>query len=206
MFRKQSFLLNNRGFILIELIIVLAIMAVLSGAVAFATISYVRKAKETAAIVTCRNIVQTASAQLVEYSLENAASVSDIAEALNAQQDSLLEEAGAKGQLTEDIVVSTGPVISRLIFQTTGGIIVTYIRGGSPEYTIGEKEGAFSGTDAPSYLASFLQLLENSDVSLDTLKELFPYSQYPDLYYNNGTTFKLNDTSTTKNCSSTFNT
>lgn len=62
---EKNKLSNNAGFSLVELIIVIAIMAILAGAIAPAVIRYIRKARASRATDEARIIVQAVEASLV---------------------------------------------------------------------------------------------------------------------------------------------
>ena len=63
---------NNKGFSLVELIIVIAIMAILAGAIAPALIRYIdksRKSNDVSAAKTIKTAVETAMANEATYEL-----------------------------------------------------------------------------------------------------------------------------------------
>lgn len=67
--------LNNKGFSLVELIIVIAIMAILAGAIAPAVIRYIRKARASRATEEARTIVSAVETGLATKAGEDAALV-----------------------------------------------------------------------------------------------------------------------------------
>lgn len=67
--RKKT---NNKGFSLVELIIVIAIMAILAGAIAPAVIRYIRKARASRAMDEARTIVTAVETGLATKAAEDA--------------------------------------------------------------------------------------------------------------------------------------
>lgn len=63
---KEKFKNDNMGFSLVELIIVIAIMAILAGALAPALIKYIRKARRTADVDAAKKIADTVQFALLD--------------------------------------------------------------------------------------------------------------------------------------------
>lgn len=107
--RKKSLQNNHLGFSLVELIIVIAIMAVLAGAIAPAVIRYIRKARAARATDEARVIVNSIEASLASnYAIE-----------LEITMDKTYTDPYGK---THDCGVLTNWMISRAQNKSTGDI------------------------------------------------------------------------------------
>lgn len=110
------------GFTLVELIVVLLILAILIGLLIPSLTGYIRKAKEKAAIVECRNCVQAAQAILSEQYGETGAA------ALAAPYSQVLAQAEEKGTIQE-IRYDSDYKVTYLRYTTKSKITVVYENG-----------------------------------------------------------------------------
>lgn len=139
---------NDKGFSLVELIIVIAILAVLTGILAPAYVRYVDKAKRTAAIVECRECVQAAQTLLIERGIAGAGRSVGIeifdTEYFKPPYDDILAIANVKGQILEVRVDSLGQKIVYMRYLSSKGLIVIYENG---EYRIEDEDGGGNTED-----------------------------------------------------------
>lgn len=76
--RKKQKVSNNKGFSLVELIIVIAIMAILAGALAPQLIKYIDKSRKSADVQTAQTIATAVSSALANEEAYNIAGSTDI--------------------------------------------------------------------------------------------------------------------------------
>lgn len=178
---------GNRGFTLIELIVVVAILAILMAIAVPSYFKYAEKAKESAAVSECGSVVRTAAIDVIVLSMDGVSGRDAAQSALNGDKEALLIRAGATGELLEDLELTDGLSVAKAVYESNNGVIVTFIRGAAPEYAIGRLEGGgFGGSDAPTYLSSLSALLSGQTLTTDYISSLFPREDNPSLYRANG--------------------
>lgn len=128
------------GFTLVELIVVLLILAILIALLIPSMTGYIRKAKEKAAIVECRNCVQAAQAILSEQYGEAGTA------ALTSPYSQVLDQAEEKGTIQE-IRYNGDYKVTYLKYTTKGKITVVYE---DDTYKIIRDEAGGSGDSAES--------------------------------------------------------
>ena len=113
---------NNKGFSLVELIIVIAIMAILAGAIAPAVIRYIRKARASRATDEARVIVQAVEAALATKAGEDAPLVYNM---------TFVDSAGNS--------VSVGLVTNWILSETQSGTVFQDTDPDYPNYIIAQE-------------------------------------------------------------------
>lgn len=135
--KKQK---NNSGFSLIELIIVIAILAILTGILAPAYIRYIGKSKRTASITECQQCVQAAQVLLVEKSMtsgNNGRSTGDVY--FTEPYEDILAIANVEGEIQEIRISDDGHKVTYMRYLSSQKLVVIYENG---EYRIdGESDG-----------------------------------------------------------------
>lgn len=121
------------GFTLVELIVVLLILAILIALLIPSLTGYIRKAKEKAAMVECRNCVQAAQAILSEQYGENGSAV------LTAPYSEVLNQSEEKGTIKE-ILYNSDYKVTYLKYTSKGDITVLYENGTYKILKGGEEE------------------------------------------------------------------
>lgn len=144
----------NKGFTLIEVIVVLVILAILASTVIPAMTGWIDRAKEKRLIVACRTCVNAAQTIAVEqYGLSGAAGV-------NVTPADTLALAGLTGSV-DGIKIVDNATVDALTYADGSGDSVTYERLPSPHFTFGAGSGGST------------QKLSIADLSTaDTLNEL----------------------------------
>ncbi len=91
---------NKKGFTLVELIVVIAIMAILAGTIAGVTVSQLNKSKNDTAASDIKNLLNEFETFLASYDTSSITSVATAKEAITKFND---EKVASKG-LSEDIL------------------------------------------------------------------------------------------------------
>jgi len=113
---------NEKGFTLVEIIVVLAIIAILYAITIPSMIGLISSSQEKSAIVECRRVVQAAQATAVEQYAQDIDSLKNI----KAASSDILLLAEVSGQIVDiDCVIDNGFVI-RLIYHVKNGKYVLF--------------------------------------------------------------------------------
>lgn len=123
---------RNKGFTLVEMIVVIVIIGILLAILVPGMFKYIQKAKEQQAIVECRAVV-TATETL---SLEQYAKGIFLPEKFNQYYSHIITESDVTGEIITCTFQDSTPQLQTLNYKTTSGIIVLYDRNQSSVYTI----------------------------------------------------------------------
>lgn len=146
---KQKKTNKNKGFTLVEVIVVLVVLAILAAILVPTMIKYIDKANKKASIAECRQVVLAAQGTSSElYAHKNLIELNT-----PDTKSEILELAEVKGYLLDDINESSG-TITWLKYKCENGTVVIYDISKEPPYII-EKE--------PSYLTILNQFVKDAD-------------------------------------------
>lgn len=191
---KKKLLRDNKGFTLVELIVVLVILAILIALLVPALTGYIDKAKKKTKIAECRLAVEAAQTCLSElYGAAEGSQLTDLSIALNQGDtiQAILDLAEVPGKLRGDILIEESAVIYQLVYEAEDGTIVNYRTDHEPQYWI-DDDGAGYSSDAPGYTRWAGDTDYGMEVFLDEngkLKEEF--EQYFDGSTNDAKTAKM---------------
>ncbi|MCH1981616.1 prepilin-type N-terminal cleavage/methylation domain-containing protein [Ruminococcus sp. OA3] len=180
---------NNRGFTLVELIVVIVIILVLAAVMVPSILRYVNKAKEASYISECSTVVTMANIHAAEvYSRLGSDSLQTV---LNRPEErkAITEAAGVSGSINYIRCDAATDTVIQLEYVAKDGTVVLYDVSADPQYRIMDREnGILTGSTAQDYLNSLQSLLNlvGGTASADAIKALYPQEEYPDLYYSNG--------------------
>ncbi len=124
---------NEKGFTLVELIVVLVILAILATLLVPALTGYIDKAKEKTVVAECRSCV-TAAQTLLSEQYAIVGSTADVnTDAYKTQIKTLAEVPGTIGEIT-----CTSGMVTGLVYTATDGKVCTYAKdaNGVSTYTV----------------------------------------------------------------------
>ena len=122
---------NNKGFSLVELIIVIAIMAILAGALAPALIKYIAKSRRS---------TDVSNAQTIATAVTNALSVEAAYDAANATTYTLSDTAAGGGLSGDDFQDEVASQLGKSIYKPK------YDKGNQFVFTINSDKSTFTVT------------------------------------------------------------
>lgn len=156
---KQRERQNEKGFTLVELIVVLVILGILAAITVPALLGWIDKARNQDAILECRSVVMAAQGQVaVEYG--NGTALDQIEAKLNKDDKEILTTAGVEGTIGSDSIKINGTVISKLEYTTKEPeITVVYDLEGQPVYKI--KDSSYTGSTANGHQNSLISGLKD---------------------------------------------
>ncbi len=127
---------DNRGFTLVELMVVLVILVLLASIMVPAFLGYVDKTRDDAKIADLRTVVSAAEAYRADrYTTKGANCKID-----SSDYAGILSLAGAESGITiEDLkLTSTKKAISLLVIKDEGEYVIYRYKPGQPEYSVAD--------------------------------------------------------------------
>ncbi len=186
---KKKLNRGNKGFTLVELIVVIVIVLVLAAVMVPSILRYVNKAKEASYISECSTVVTMANIHSTELYSRLGSDSLETALNRSAERKAITEAAGVSGSINYIKCDAATDAIIQLEYVAKDGTVVLYDVSTDPQYRIMDREdGILTGSTAQDYLDSLNTLLNlvGGKVTADTIKTLYPQEKYPDLYYSNG--------------------
>ncbi|MDO4544872.1 MAG: prepilin-type N-terminal cleavage/methylation domain-containing protein [Bacillota bacterium] len=144
---------GNKGFTLVEVIVVLVILAILAAILIPSMIGWIKKAQDSSLITECRTVVLAAQTTAVELYTDG--TLSD--EGLYGRRDEIIELAEVDGTIVEITCDVESATITRLLYKAANGKYVLYENG---KYTVSDDGTA--GNSASGYLKTSLSLLSDA--------------------------------------------
>lgn len=176
--RKEDDVMNrkhkNKGFTLVELIVVIVILAILAAILVPSLLGWIDKSRESKYLLDARNAVMATQSVLVENYASASLDESDAGNTfLTANKDKILEIADMDGN--EDIEnmtfvkdATTGkyiPMIQTLTYKAENGTKVLYDKDGNPVYQIeGATADAGPSPGAPTYIDEWPDILDTLEI------------------------------------------
>lgn len=117
---------RNKGFTLVEMIVVIVILGILLAILVPGLFKYIKKAKDQQAIIECRAVVTAAQALALE--LYGKDKFNSFEFTTNIFWSNICNEADVSGSIKSGVLFSDSPKtqVSYLEYKTQGGIIVAY--------------------------------------------------------------------------------
>lgn len=158
--------LDNKGFTLVELIVVLVIIAILIGLGIYAFTGYIDRANKKKVIAECRQCVAAAQTTASEgYATGTPMTNGNAMDEENRTAIEKLAEVEGLGEITA-IKLGTkenegtgqeNGVIKKLVWKSKTGYIVTYENG---KYTISDKEGSTPSFGDKTFIDTFTEIAQ----------------------------------------------
>ncbi len=161
---------DNKGFTLVEVIVVLVILAILAGIMVPTMTGWIDKAKKQGLIAPCRTCVVAAQSLASEgYAL--VASAEDI----TIDNTKIIELAGlaGRGEVTEVELDTASVTIRKLTYKdTASGDSVTYLRDPEPHYEIKAGSGKSDAETAQETLAKMGDIFKSLNYTKNSIDSL----------------------------------
>ncbi|NCB43339.1 MAG: prepilin-type N-terminal cleavage/methylation domain-containing protein [Clostridia bacterium] len=154
---------KKKGFTLLEILIVVAVIAILSAIAIPSALNMLRKAQEAVALANCREAVFAGYRITLDEKFEGSLASSDFLDS-PSNKALILSTAGIAGQIIDTSVSTQTAMVVYLQYIDGNSIVAIYDSSKSPSYFI---QKFVSGT-APAYNYSAYSLLDASDI-LETI-------------------------------------
>lgn len=147
---KTGRLKHRQGFTLVELVVVLAIMALLATAAMPLFSGYTQQAKDTVAISETSAVVRAAQIKAVELTAQDKLS------SFTASYEQIMANVGLPGSIVSAKVNDFGTV-TNLEYTAANGLLVRYDAAGKPKLTVVKASNGENGGPTPTANPTFTQ-------------------------------------------------